>query len=126
MALNELLPSQRSDFEGLFEAMDGLPVIIRLIDPPLHEFLPSADELREQIVTKRVEGLSNYLLGKGDSKDVQKLEKLLATVEGLHESNPMMGMRGIRTSIMMPEIVEMQVRAIMEAAAAAYGEVIHM
>jgi pyruvate,orthophosphate dikinase len=117
MALNELLPSQRSDFEGLFEAMDGLPVIIRLIDPPLHEFLPSADELREQIVTKRVEGLSNYLLGKGDSKDVQKLEKLLATVEGLHENNPMMGMRGIRLSIMMPEIVEMQVRAIMEAAA---------
>jgi len=116
-ALNELLPSQRSDFEGLFEAMDGLPVIIRLIDPPLHEFLPSSDELREQIVTKRVENMAEYLLGKGDSKEVQKLEKLLLAVEGLHESNPMMGMRGIRLSIMMPEIVEMQVKAIMEAAA---------
>ena len=116
-ALNELLPSQRSDFEGLFEAMDGLPVIIRLIDPPLHEFLPSADELREQIITKRVEDMANYILGKGESKDVQKLEKLLSAVEGLHESNPMMGLRGIRLSIMMPEIVEMQVKAIMEAAA---------
>lgn len=116
-ALNELLPSQRSDFEGLFEAMDGLPVIIRLIDPPLHEFLPSADELREQIVTKRVEDMANYILGKGESKEVQKLEKLLLAVEGLHESNPMMGLRGIRLSIMMPEIVEMQVKAIMEAAA---------
>ena len=116
-ALNELLPSQRSDFEGLFEAMDGLPVIIRLIDPPLHEFLPSADDLREQIITKRVEDMANYILGKGESKDVQKLEKLLSAVEGLHESNPMMGLRGIRLSIMMPEIVEMQVKAIMEAAA---------
>lgn len=116
-ALTELLPSQRSDFEGLFEAMDGLPVIIRLIDPPLHEFLPSAEDLRDQIITKRVEEMSGYLLGRGESKDIQNLEHLLAAVEKLHESNPMMGLRGIRLSIMMPEIVEMQVRAIMEAAA---------
>ncbi|PKO13582.1 MAG: pyruvate, phosphate dikinase [Chloroflexi bacterium HGW-Chloroflexi-10] len=116
-ALNDLLPSQRSDFEGLFEAMDGLPVIIRLIDPPLHEFLPAAEELRDQIITKRVAQMADYILGKGESKEIVELEKLLAAVESMHESNPMMGMRGVRLSIMMPEIVEMQVRAIMEAAA---------
>ncbi len=87
-ALNELLPSQRSDFEGLFEAMDGLPVIIRLIDPPLHEFLPSAEDLRDQIITKRVEEMAGYLLGRGESKDIQKLEHLLEAVEKLHESTP--------------------------------------
>jgi pyruvate,orthophosphate dikinase len=116
-ALNELLPTQRADFDGLFDAMDGLPVIIRLIDPPLHEFLPSADELKEKIISTRVENTANYLLGKGDSKDIAALEKMLAAVEALHESNPMMGLRGVRLSIVMPEIVEMQVRAIFEAAA---------
>ncbi len=107
-ALNELLPSQRSDFEGLFEAMDGLPVIIRLIDPPLHEFLPSQEQLLEEVITMRV---------KGETEGLAEKENLLAAVEALHESNPMMGLRGIRLSIMMPEIVEMQVRAIFEAAA---------
>ena len=116
-ALDELLPHQRSDFEGLFEAMDGYPVIIRLIDPPLHEFLPSAEELQEKIITKRIEGMAGFVLGKGDSKEVQQLEKLLAAVKALHESNPMMGLRGVRLSIYMPEIVEMQVRSIFEAAA---------
>jgi pyruvate,orthophosphate dikinase len=116
-ALNELLPHQRKDFEGLFTAMDGLPVIIRLIDPPLHEFLPAAEDLQDQIITKRVEGVADYLLGKGESKEVVELEHLLHAVESMHESNPMMGLRGVRLSILMPEIVEMQVRAIMEAAA---------
>jgi pyruvate,orthophosphate dikinase len=116
-ALNELLPHQRKDFEGLFTAMDGLPVIIRLIDPPLHEFLPAAEDLQDQIITKRVENMADYLLGKGESKSIQELEKLLHAVESMHESNPMMGLRGVRLSIVMPEIVEMQVRAIMEAAA---------
>ena len=116
-ALDELLPFQRSDFEGLFTAMDGYPVIIRLIDPPLHEFLPAAKELEEQIITKRVEALAGYLLGKGEPKEVHELEALLTAVETMHESNPMMGMRGVRLSIVMPEIVEMQVRAIFEAAA---------
>ncbi len=115
-ALDELLPFQRKDFEGLFEAMTGLPVIIRLIDPPLHEFLPSAEELRDQIVQKRIEWFPQYVLGKGESSEVTHLEGLLRAVESLHESNPMMGLRGIRLSIMMPEIVEMQVRAIFEAA----------
>jgi len=107
-ALNELLPSQRSDFEGLFEAMDGYPVIIRLIDPPLHEFLPSEESLLEEVITMRV---------KGETKGLDEKEKLLANVRSLHESNPMMGLRGVRLSIQMPEIVEMQVRAIFEAAA---------
>jgi pyruvate,orthophosphate dikinase len=107
-ALTELLPYQRADFEGLFEAMDGYPVIIRLIDPPLHEFLPSQEVLLEEVITMRV---------KGQKEGLEEKEFLLKKVEALHESNPMMGLRGIRLSIVMPEIVEMQVRAIFEAAA---------
>jgi len=118
-ALDELLPYQRKDFEGLFEAMNGYPVIIRLIDPPLHEFLPSADELQAKIIALRLsgEGLSNYVLGRGELKESEDLITMLDAVHSLHESNPMMGMRGVRLSISMPEIVEMQVRAIFEAAA---------
>jgi pyruvate,orthophosphate dikinase len=103
-----LLPFQRSDFEGLFEAMDGYPVIIRLIDPPLHEFLPSEEDLFEEVITMRI---------KAEAKGLPEKEKLLAEIRKLHESNPMMGLRGIRLSIVMPEIVVMQVRAIFEAAA---------
>lgn len=118
-AVDELLPYQRKDFEGLFEAMDGLPVIIRLIDPPLHEFLPAAEDLRAQITALRLsgEGLASFVLGRGELKESAELDKLLDAVEAMHESNPMMGLRGIRLSIVMPEIVEMQVRAIFEAAA---------
>ncbi len=107
-ALDELLPYQRSDFAGLFEAMNGYPVIIRLIDPPLHEFLPSEETLLEEVITMRV---------KGETKGLEEKEKLLTHVRAMHESNPMMGLRGIRLSIVIPEIVEMQVRAIFEAAA---------
>ncbi len=107
-ALDELLPFQRSDFEGLFEVMDGLPVIIRLIDPPLHEFLPDLVELATEVAEMRA---------KGETEGLAEKESLLQAVESLHESNPMMGMRGVRLSIVMPEIVEMQVRAIFEAAA---------
>ncbi|MFN2149028.1 MAG: putative PEP-binding protein [Anaerolineales bacterium] len=107
-AIDELLPFQRSDFDGLFEAMTGLPVIIRLIDPPLHEFLPGLEELIEDVATMKA---------KGETKGLEEKEKLLASVRALHESNPMMGLRGVRLSIVMPEIVEMQVRAIFEAAA---------
>jgi len=106
--LDLLLPSQRSDFDGLFEAMDGYPVIIRLIDPPLHEFMPDEEALLEEVITMRVKGQKDGLAEK---------EHLLAAIRGLHESNPMMGLRGVRLSIAMPEIVEMQVRAIFEAAA---------
>ena len=107
-ALDELLPYQRKDFDGLFEAMNGYPVIIRLIDPPLHEFMPDEEKLLEEVITMRVTGATNSL---------QEKEQLLAAVKGLHESNPMMGLRGVRLSISIPEIVEMQVRAIFEAAA---------
>jgi pyruvate,orthophosphate dikinase len=106
-ALDELLPYQRSDFEGLFEAMDGYPVIIRLIDPPLHEFLPSEESLLEEVITMRV---------KGEREGLAEKESLLHAVRSMHEANPMMGLRGVRLSIVMPEIVEMQVRAIFEAA----------
>ena len=115
-ALDELLPYQRSDFQGLFEAMDGYPVIIRLIDPPLHEFLPSLEETLEEVITMRVRGITEGL---------DKKENLLKNVQALHESNPMMGLRGIRLSIVMPEIVEMQVRAIFEGAADATLKGVH-
>jgi pyruvate,orthophosphate dikinase len=107
-ALDLLLPHQRKDFDGLFDAMDGYPVIIRLIDPPLHEFMPDEEKLLEEVITMRV---------KGESAGLADKEKLLAAIKGMHESNPMMGLRGVRLSISMPEIVEMQVRAIFEAAA---------
>ena len=107
-ALNKLLPYQRKDFDGLFEAMDGYPVIIRLIDPPLHEFMPDEEKLLEEVITMRV---------KNEMAGLKEKEDLLAAIRRLHESNPMMGLRGVRLSISMPEIVEMQVRAIFEAAA---------
>ena len=105
-ALDKLLPYQRADFDGLFEAMTGLPVIIRLIDPPLHEFMPDEHELLEAVIEARIKGQA-----------VPEKEALLADIQSLHESNPMMGLRGVRLSVMMPEIVSMQVRAIFEAAA---------
>jgi pyruvate,orthophosphate dikinase len=108
-ALKELLPYQQKDFEGLFKAMDGLPVIIRLIDPPLHEFLPNLETLIEEVAEKRALKKTRGLKAKED---------LLARVRSMHESNPMMGLRGVRLSIVMPEIVEMQVRAIFQAAVA--------
>ncbi len=107
-ALDELLPYQRSDFAGLFNAMDGYPVIVRLIDPPLHEFMPDEEKLFEEVITMRV---------KGETAGLAEKETLLASIRAMHESNPMMGLRGVRLSIYMPEIVEMQVRAIFEAAA---------
>jgi len=106
--LDILLPYQRSDFTGLFEAMDGYPVIIRLIDPPLHEFMPNEEDLFEEVITMRI---------KGETEGLAEKERLLANIRALHESNPMMGLRGVRLSIYMPHIVEMQVRAIFEAAA---------
>ena len=107
-ALDQLLPYQRADFDGLFTAMDGFPVIIRLIDPPLHEFMPDEEKLLEEVITMRV---------KGETKGLAEKESLLEAIRGLHESNPMMGLRGVRLSVEMPLIVEMQVRAIFEAAA---------
>jgi pyruvate, orthophosphate dikinase len=107
-ALAELLPLQQEDFEGLFDAMAGLPVTIRLLDPPLHEFLKNLPDLRAQVERARIEC----------TDDLEQLEKTLARVEEIHEENPMLGTRGCRLGILMPEIYEMQVEAIMRAAKA--------
>jgi pyruvate,orthophosphate dikinase len=106
--LAQLLPLQRSDFEGILRVMKGLPVVIRLIDPPLHEFLPNREDLIRQTTELRIT--------KKKPKKLKRLEKLLARVEQLSEANPMLGLRGVRLSILYPEITRMQVRAIMEAA----------
>jgi pyruvate,orthophosphate dikinase len=109
-ALKKLLPMQRSDFAGLFKSMDGMSVTIRLLDPPLHEFLPKREELLVEI--KHLEDT------KPRSPKLKELRPLLARVEELHEMNPMLGLRGCRLGITFPEITEMQVRAIFEAAVA--------
>jgi len=120
-ALEKLLPMQRKDFAGLFEAMDGLPVIIRTLDPPLHEFLPKREDLmvdlaRLPYVNKKAkkEISAKYNIAVGDLK--KRLPELLHRVEELHEFNPMLGHRGCRLGITYPEITEMQSRAIFEAA----------
>ncbi|GGP92573.1 pyruvate,orthophosphate dikinase [Actinomadura coerulea] len=104
-ALDALEPHQKSDFEGIFEAMDGLPVTIRLIDPPLHEFLPDITELSVRVALA------------GDEADA-KDRRLLEAVNRLHEQNPMLGLRGVRLGLVIPGLFGMQVRAIAEAAAA--------
>jgi pyruvate,orthophosphate dikinase len=107
-ALKRLLPMQRADFIGVFKAMDGLPVTIRTIDPPLHEFLPRREDLMVEIAVLEAT--------KPKSPKLAQLRKLLARVEELHEFNPMLGHRGCRLGITYPEITEMQARAIFEAA----------
>jgi len=106
-ALDELLPLQQADFEGLFEVMTGLPVNVRLLDPPLHEFLPSRVDLSTELVHAR---------HAGSTEDVARIERLLERVGALEETNPMLGTRGCRLGILHPEIYEMQVRAIARAA----------
>jgi pyruvate,orthophosphate dikinase len=106
--LDKLLPLQKEDFKGLFHEMNGHPVTIRLLDPPLHEFLPKREELMVEI--RELE-----LLG-GDSQVIEEKKGLLERVEELHEFNPMLGLRGCRLGILMPEISRMQAKAIMEAA----------
>lgn len=107
-ALAELKPLQQADFEGLFEAMEGLPVTIRLLDPPFHEFLPNQSELQHEVAVARAEGRS----------DLPELERTLERVKDLEEVNPMLGTRGCRLGLLYPEIYEMQVEAIMGAARA--------
>ncbi|GBD39933.1 Pyruvate, phosphate dikinase [bacterium HR37] len=106
--LDKLLPMQKEDFKGLFRAMNGYPVTIRLLDPPLHEFLPKREELMVEIKELELTG--------GDPKVLEEKRRLLARVEELHEFNPMLGFRGCRLGILMPEISRMQTQAIMEAA----------
>ncbi len=106
--LDQLLPFQREDFEGIFRAMDGYPVIIRLIDPPMHEFLPPREDLIEEVAQLRCTG--------EDPGKLAELEGMLAVVNRMWETNPMMGLRGCRAGIMYPGLTEMQTRAIFEAA----------
>ncbi|MBT2903303.1 pyruvate, phosphate dikinase, partial [Streptomyces sp. McG8] len=104
-ALEALLPFQRQDFSGILDAMDGLPVTIRLLDPPLHEFLPDRTELAVRVATAEARG------GTPDEHDV----RLLDAVNRMHEENPMLGLRGVRLGLVAPGLVAMQVRAIAEA-----------
>lgn len=108
-ALDELLPLQEQDFYGILQAMNGLPVCIRLLDPPLHEFLPNAEELAVEINTLK--------LTDGDSNTIRDKEDLLRQVRALSEFNPMLGHRGCRLAITFPEIYAMQARAIFQATA---------
>ncbi len=107
-ALADMLPIQEKDFEGIFEAMDGKPVIMRLIDPPMHEFLPPYHELIEEVATLRVTA--------PDSEELQEKEDMLEVVVGMWEVNPMMGLRGCRAGIMYEGLTEMQTRAYFQAA----------
>jgi len=116
----KLLPMQRKDFAGLFEAMDGFPVVIRTLDPPLHEFLPKREQLMVDLAKlpnadakAKAEMATRYNTTPGDLKEL--LPELLQRVEELHEFNPMLGLRGCRLGILYPEITEMQARAIFEA-----------
>ena len=107
-ALAALLPLQRQDFTELLDAMDGLPVNIRLLDPPLHEFLPDRTELAVKVALAEAKGET------GEQVDADR--KLLAAVEKLHESNPMLGLRGVRLGLLTPGLFALQVRAVAEAA----------
>ena len=117
-AIEKLLPFQRNDFEGLFRAMDGLPVIIRLIDPPLHEFLPTYEELVQSLADLKVRLQHYHTMSEIDAAlaEIKVKQAFLERVEALREMNPMLGTRGVRLGILIPELTRMQVRAIFEAA----------
>jgi pyruvate,orthophosphate dikinase len=117
-ALDGLLPHQREDFAGLFRVMHGYPVIIRLIDPPLHEFLPSWDQLTSDSADLKIRLRSASTLQEMNSllEELDQKTRMLGRVEALREQNPMLGLRGVRLGIMRPSLTRMQVRAIFEAA----------
>jgi pyruvate,orthophosphate dikinase len=117
-AIASLLPLQRQDFAGLFRAMDGLPVIVRLLDPPLHEFLPSHNELITDLadLKLRLQHLQSIADIDRVLAEIEVKQQYLERVEALHEMNPMLGTRGVRLGILIPELTKMQVRAIFEAA----------
>lgn len=107
-ALKKLLPMQKGDFLGILKVMKGLPVIIRLLDPPLHEFLPNLEDVLVEVTILRLKNEG--------SDELVKKEKLLEKIKSLHEMNPMLGLRGCRLGLLYPEIYEMQIEAIIEAA----------
>jgi len=117
-ALEAILPFQREDFVGLFRAMDGLPVIVRLIDPPLHEFLPNPFDLMHELADLKIRLQQAQNLAQVDDllEQIRLKENLLKRARSLHEANPMLGLRGVRLGIHIPELTTMQVRAIFEAA----------
>ncbi|MDX1688532.1 MAG: pyruvate, phosphate dikinase, partial [Candidatus Promineifilaceae bacterium] len=117
-AISLLLPLQRSDFEGLFRAMDGHPVIIRLLDPPLHEFLPAFEDLVQELADQKVRLQHYHTMSEIDQalEEIKVKQMFLERVETLREQNPMLGTRGVRLGIRIPELTRMQVRAIFEAA----------
>ena len=123
-AIAALLPMQRSDFEGLFRAMEGQPVIIRLLDPPLHEFLPSAHELMIELtdLKLRMQHLGSLKEMDQALEQIEVKTRLLERVEALQESNPMLGTRGVRLGLLIPALYKMQVRAIFEAASRCAAE----
>ncbi|WP_410514576.1 pyruvate, phosphate dikinase [Paenibacillus sp. BR2-3] len=106
--LERILPMQQSDFEDMFEAMDGLQVTIRLLDPPLHEFLPNLEQLEEQLRRLKLRG--------GDIEEEKRLKHMIAKIRSLQERNPMLGLRGCRLGIQFPEIYDMQIEAVFRAA----------
>ncbi|MBV9281337.1 MAG: pyruvate, phosphate dikinase [Chloroflexi bacterium] len=113
-ALAHLLPIQKEDFKGVLRAMAGLPVVIRLIDPPLHEFLPPYEELLAEVTVLRVRG--------DNPQELAEKERVLGAVSRMREQNPMLGLRGIRLGILFPAIIAMQVRAILSAASELQAE----
>ncbi|MFL6102878.1 MAG: pyruvate, phosphate dikinase, partial [Actinomycetes bacterium] len=116
-AYDTLLPLQRDDFVGIFQAMDGKPVTVRLLDPPLHEFLPDQVELAVAVALATEQGRSEVEVGGDEAMALDEATEMLAKVNDLHEANPMLGLRGVRLGILKPGLYAMQVRAIIEAAA---------
>ena len=116
--IDALLPFQREDFIDLFRSMDGLPVIIRLIDPPLHEFLPDPFDLMQELADLKIRLQHSQNLAQVDDllEQIRNKENILKRAKDLREANPMLGLRGVRLGIMIPELTTMQVRAIFEAA----------
>jgi pyruvate, orthophosphate dikinase len=115
-AYDTLLPLQRDDFVGIFKAMDGKPVTVRLLDPPLHEFLPNQVDLAVAVALGKQRGDAEVRVGGDEALPLQEAEAMLAKVNDLHEANPMLGLRGVRLAIVKPGLYAMQVRAIIEAA----------
>jgi len=114
-AYQALMPLQRGDFVGIFEAMDGLPVTVRLLDPPLHEFLPNHVDLAVAVAVAEAKGEGSVTL-RDEKLSLSDAREMLSKVEELHEANPMLGLRGVRLGIVKPGLYAMQVRAIVEAA----------
>jgi pyruvate,orthophosphate dikinase len=118
VALDKLLPLQQSDFEGLFRAMDGLPVVVRLLDPPLHEFLPDHKELMRELAELKLKLQHLDTLREIDNtlEEIRAKQDFLARTEELLEANPMLGTRGVRLAMLLPELTRMQARALFQAA----------